>query len=258
MNRPALLLLLLCAALAPCASLDADGWTDRLGLKFRDDCQEYNGFIASVFAWASSLFGLRPHTGAVCESQEMRCPGATSVTALQVHFGRDDQYDRDYYDFKLRCGTAWQRYLGLRFESPDLEQEETVLCPGVKPASGVQVLRGRNRHGDQDFYGFKLRCAAAWQPLLGLAFDGHQETRTSTCPRGRVMRGLRVHRGFQDWGDRDSYEFQLLCEPESGSGAAPAQPRSTTFGSRGLGADETAEMLKELRASKFTEAAREL
>lgn len=42
-------------------------------------------------------------------------------------------------DFKLRCGTRWQPYLGLRFESPDKEQEENVLCPGIKPASGIQV-----------------------------------------------------------------------------------------------------------------------
>ena len=214
--------------------------------------------VASLTAWLGSFFGLRAHTGEVCESKEMRCPADTSVTALQVHFGRDERYDRDFYDFKLRCGTRWQRYLGLRFESPNKEQEESVLCPGIKPASGIQVLRGRQKHGDKDYYGFKLRCAAQWQPLLGLEYEGHQETKVATCPRGHVMRGLRVHRGFLDWGDRDSYEFQLLCEPESGSGAAPAQPRSTTFGSRGLGADETAEMLKELRASKFTEAAREL
>ena len=44
-------------------------------------------------------------------------------------------------DFKLRCGTRWQRYLGMRFESPDFEQEEGVLCPGIKPASGIQVGR---------------------------------------------------------------------------------------------------------------------
>ena len=27
--------------LAGSASLDADGWTDRLGLRFKDDCQEH-------------------------------------------------------------------------------------------------------------------------------------------------------------------------------------------------------------------------
>ena len=127
--------------------------------------------VASLTAWLGSFFerlGLRAHTGEVCESKEMRCPADTSVTALQVHFGRDERYDRDFYDFKLRCGTRWQRYLGLRFESPDKEQEESVLCPGIKPASGIQVLRGRQKHGDKDYYGFKLRCAALSHQRAGL------------------------------------------------------------------------------------------
>jgi len=90
------------------------------------------------------------------------------------------------------------------------------------------------RHGDKDYYGFKLRCAQ-WQPLLGLEYEGHQETKVATCPKGHVMRGLRVHRGFLDWGDRDSYEFQLLCESAE---APPPFPtggaRTTVFGSRQL------------------------
>lgn len=36
------------------------------------------------------------------------------------------------------------------------------------------------------------------------------------------MRGVRVHRGFQDWGDVDTYEFQLLCAEASYGMASPA------------------------------------
>ena len=231
-----------------CCSMGAaiqGGWTSRMGLQFRDDCQEHLGLVASMTAWIGSFFGLRSHTGEVCESKEMRCPADTSVTGLQVHFGRDERYDRDFYDFKLRCGTRWQRYLGLRFESPHKEQEESVLCPGIKPASGIQVLRGRQRHGDKDYYGFKLRCAAQWQPLLGLEYEGHQETKVATCPRGHVMRGLRVHRGFLDWGDRDSYEFQLLCE--LAEAATQGGGRTTTFGGRQMDSDAKAQLMRELR-----------
>ena len=88
------LLILCCCSMA--AAIQADGWTSRLGLNFRDDCQEHIGLVASMTAWFSSLFGMRPHTGEVCESKELRCPADTSVTALQVHFGRDDRRDRDY------------------------------------------------------------------------------------------------------------------------------------------------------------------
>ena len=119
------LLVVFCCCCSMGAALQ-DGWTSRMGLQFRDDCQEHMGLIAAVSAWFGSFFGLRSHTGEVCESKEMRCPADTSVTALQVHFGRDERTDRDFYDFKLRCGTRWQRYLGLRFESPSKEQEEHI------------------------------------------------------------------------------------------------------------------------------------
>lgn len=243
---------LLVLALAGSASLDAEGWTDRLGLRFKDDCQEHANVIVAVFAWASSWLMARfgSQAGGACESRQFECAGGMSVTGLQVHFGRDDTRDRDFYDFKLRCGTSWQRYLGLRFESPDLEQEESVLCPNIKPATGIQVLRGRNNNGDKDWYGFKLRCDGQWKPVQGLAFDGYQETRTATCPKGKVVQGFRAHRGFQDWGDMDSYEFQLNCGVDGAARLPPRQPepRSTTFGSRGYyGAAEKAQLLKELR-----------
>ena len=120
------------------------GWTSRMGLQFRDDCQEHLGMVASLTAWLGSFFGLRAHTGEVCESKEMRCPADTSVTALQVHYGRDDHYDRDFYDFKLRCGTRWQRYLGLRFESPSVWKsnscgDDASMAWGVRNLISTQV-----------------------------------------------------------------------------------------------------------------------
>ena len=74
-------------------------------------------------------------------------------------------------------------------------------------------------------------CGKTWadQPL-GLAFDGLRETRSATCPAGAAIAGLRVHRGFQDWGDLDTYEFQLFCTtPPAGSG----KPSSGNNGERG-------------------------
>ena len=49
---------------------------------------------------------------------------------------------------------------------------------------------------------------------LGLPFDKLKETRSSSCPMGRAVGGLRVHRGYQDFGSYDTYEFQLQCLPE--------------------------------------------
>ena len=65
-----------------------------------------------------------------------------------------------------------------------------------------------------------------------------------------VRIGLRVHRGFLDWGDRDSYEFLLLCEAAEAPAGVPvgAGGRTTTFGSRIPG--DTQRMLKELHEMK--------
>ena len=95
-------------------------------------------------------------------------------------------------------------------------------------------------------YTFKLRCAKQWRDLIGLPFEALRETRSATCPHGRSVSGIRVHReqapqthsapatldwllghwpiahlsqplasrasgGFQDWGSIDTYEFQLQC-----------------------------------------------
>jgi hypothetical protein len=141
-------------------------------------------------------------------------------------------------------------------------QTEAAICPSGSSVTGVQVMRGRNDRLDQDFFNFKLRvrdagsrplpaCAALRRELLrvrarsqcgkqwaeqplGLAFDGLRETRSATCPAGASIAGLRVHRGFQDWGDADTYEFQLYCTSPSPTGrSGGAAPRNGGTGGAG-------------------------
>lgn len=102
-------------------------------------------------------------------------------------------------------------------DNPDHEEKEAGICPGGTSVTGVQVMRGRNGRRDADYFNFKLRCGKQWASMpLGLAFDGLRETRSATCPSGASLAGLRVHRGFQDWGDLDTYEFQLFCTSPPG------------------------------------------
>lgn len=190
-------------------------WTDRLGLRFTDDCQEevgLAGLLSWLLAWVTR--GGQQRSGH-CESREMRCAVGQKLTGLQVRYARLERGDRDLYDFRPRCGTAWQAWLGLRFPDAgaDHMQSEAAICHDAGASvTGVQVMRGRNDRRDQDYYNFKLRCGKQWAAMpLGLAFDGLRETRSATCPVGSATAGLRVHRGFQDWGDVDTYEFQLFC-----------------------------------------------
>jgi len=193
----------------------ADGsWSERLGLYFRDDCQEdtgLHGLLIWLISWVARHGQQR---SGHCESKEMRCAAGSKVTGLQVRYARLEQGDRDLYDFKPRCGTSWQSWLGMRFpgnSEADLTEAEADICTTGTSVTGVQVMRGRNDRRDWDYYNFKLRCGKQWAEPLGLAFDGLRETRSATCPSGSSVAGLRVHRGFQDWGDLDTYEFQLFC-----------------------------------------------
>jgi hypothetical protein len=94
-------------------------------------------------------------------------------------------------------------------------------------------MRGRNERRDWDYYNFKLRCNKAWEKHpLGLAFDGLKETRSATCPKDSAVAGLRVHRGFQDWGDVDTYEFQLFCSA-AGPGGKGSSSAATEDGNSG-------------------------
>ena len=243
-------LLLLCVTGATAQSSSWYGshegsWSDRLGLHFRDDCQEESGirgFFVWIMAWATRSGQQR---SGHCESKEMRCAADTKITGLQVRYARLEQGDRDLYDFKPRCGTTWQSWvrvamhetqnlwrspyrsnlansplscyhttieqLGMRFpRESDHAMAEAALCPDGTSMTGVQVSRGRNDRRDWDYYNFKLRCGKHWAEPMGLAFDGLRETRSATCQSGSWVAGLRVHRGFQDWGDLDTCTLDCL------------------------------------------------
>ena len=223
----------------------APGWTERLGLSFSNGCEEYRG-LESLFAWASHfLGGATPSASGHCETKEVSCPGEAPVTGLRVRCGVCHHHfacaphrtgissalctarsghvkksgNRELYDFKLRCASRWMpRFLGLRFDVREDLAEAAGVCPDGGAITGVQVMRGRSERGlgggARDYFNFKLRCESGkWLAPLRLPFDSLKETRSATCPRGRAVTGVRVHRGFRDWGDVDTYEFQLLCLP---------------------------------------------
>ena len=189
-------------------------WTDRLGLSFTDDCQESRGLFA-IFAWAESWIsgrGGRQRSGN-CETKEASCPPGVAVTGLRVrsmHARRGG--NREWYDFSLRCGAKWTgAWLGLAFDArPQDATLASGACPDGVQLTGVQVMRGRSDGPNaRDYYTFKLRCQRDWMSIVGLPFDTLRETRSATCPSKRSVGGIRVHRGFQDWGSVDTYEFQV-------------------------------------------------
>lgn len=189
------------------------GWTQRLGLSFSDDCQEHAGLVA-MWAWASSWISGRQgkQRSGHCETRSMSCPAGLAVTGIGVRSGRNRKSgSRELYDFRLRCGedgslTDW---MGLRFDAK-ADDHGAGVCPEGDLLTGVQVMRGRG--GGRDYYNFKLRCNKLWKSVVGLPFDSPRETRSATCARGSYVVGVRVHRGYQDWGSLDTYEFQLKCE----------------------------------------------
>ena len=78
--------------------------------------------------------------------------------------------------------------------------------------TGVEVKRGRREIGDRDTYDFKLQCSGVWQSFMGMKFGGLQEAAQKECPTGDGSSGIKVYRGFIDWGDKDLYEFELNCK----------------------------------------------
>jgi len=229
------------------------GWTDRLGLKFTDDCQEHAGIVA-IWAWVDSWLSGRQgkQRSAHCETKEMTCPTGTAVTGLAVKSGHMRRGgSRELFDFQLRCGLEGQLtgWMGLRFDMKASEYGAAV-CPAGDELSGVQVMRGRG-DGGKDTYNFKLRCGAAWRSVVGLAFESPRETRSATCKRESHVVGVRVHRGFQDWGDVDTYEFQLKCEADGQTEESRMQRSSLSASSisemlSSLGSDEAWQLLSSL------------
>jgi hypothetical protein len=188
------------------------GWTDRLGLRFSEDCQEHAGIVA-FFAWAESWLSGRhgKQRDGHCETKEMRCPEGLAVTGLAVKSGHTKRSgSRELFDFQLRCGShgALTGWMGMRFDTKASEHGAAV-CPAGTALTGLQVMRGRGE--GRDMYNFKLRCDREWRSVVGLPFDALKETRSATCRRESTVVGVRVHRGFQDWGSVDTYEFQLKC-----------------------------------------------
>jgi len=74
------------------------------------------------------------------------------------------------------------------------------------------VKRGRREWGDKDTYDFKLQCSGVWQSFIGMKFGGEQEQAFKECPSGEGSSGIKIFRGFVDWGDKDLYEFDLNCK----------------------------------------------
>mmetsp|Transcript_7847 Transcript_7847/g.24566 ORF Transcript_7847/g.24566 Transcript_7847/m.24566 type:complete len:266 (-) Transcript_7847:101-898(-) len=219
---------------------DSATWTMRLGRRQRDVCQESTGLLrllSAMWGWVSGS------EGGPCEVREAVCDDSL-VTGLSVRNSatRLKGSDRDFYDFKLQCSGGWtSRWMGLRFEGDGDDVTKSMACPG-EAVTGIEVIRGRVEKTDRDYLEFKMRCGRRWTGLLGLPFEGGgliPDSRTATCPKGCIADGLRVTRGFQDWGDVDSYDMQLRCrclDAAKGEGeGAVGQKGPTLFEARAIG-----------------------
>lgn len=208
---------LLCCSLPSAISVSSaaddawGGWTERLGLTFADDCQERSG-LGALLAWAGTWLSGKPnrqHSGH-CETREMSCPAGLAVTGLGVRSGHVRKSgNRELFDFRLRCGPAGDltNWMGLRFDAK-AEEHGAAVCSAEDALTGVQVMRGRGR--GRDSYMFKLRCNKEWRSVVGLPFESLRETRSATCARNSYVVGVRVHRGFQDWGSVDTCARTLM------------------------------------------------
>eukprot|EP00908_Phaeocystis_cordata_P019726 Transcript_31326.p1 GENE.Transcript_31326~~Transcript_31326.p1 ORF type:complete len:402 (-),score=195.63 Transcript_31326:109-1272(-) len=159
-------------------------------------------------AWTGML-GLEFASDRPTETKSLHCPSGF-ITGIRVRYGRTRQEDRDLYDFKLKCGNRWTSWSGLWFKS-EVEDKEWE-CPSKMYVTGMEVKRGRREFGDRDTYDFKLQCSGVWQSYLGMKYHGHQEEKRQECPNGEGTSGLKVFRGFVEWGDKDLYEYDLNCK----------------------------------------------
>jgi hypothetical protein len=159
-------------------------------------------------AWTGAL-GLTFESNRPVEAKSLFCP-IGFITGIRVKYGRTREEDRDLYDFKLKCGLRWTSWSGLWFKN-EIE-DKTYECPSKMYVTGMEVKRGRREFGDKDTYDFKLQCSGVWQEYMGMKFGGHQEQAGTECPSGEGTSGLKVFRGFVEWGDKDLYEFELNCK----------------------------------------------
>jgi len=159
-------------------------------------------------AW-TGLMGLQFESNRPIETKSLHCPSGF-ITGVRIRYGRTRQEDRDLYDFKLKCGNRWTAWSGLWFKNE--VEDKTWECPSKMYVTGVEVKRGRNDWSDRDTYDFKLQCSGVWQSYMGLKFGGLQESANKECPAGEGISGLKVYRGFLEWGDKDLYEYDLNCK----------------------------------------------
>ena len=154
-----------------------------------------------------------PHTANALQAEwdgTAECHEDGFITGLRIRYGRTRQEDRDLYDFKLKCGTRWTSWSGLWFKNE--VEDKTWECPSKMYVTGLEVKRGRSDWNDKDTYDFKLQCSGVWQSYMGMKFSGLQETHNKECPAGEGISGLKVYRGFLEWGDKDLYEYELNCK----------------------------------------------
>ena len=159
-------------------------------------------------AWTGVL-GLTFDSNRPIESKALHCPSGF-LTGIRVKYGRTRQEDRDLYDFKLKCGNRWTAWSGLWFKNE--VEDKTMECPSKMYVTGVEVKRGRNDFTDRDTYDFKLQCSGVWQSYIGMRSSKEQEIAAGECPSGEGTSGIKVYRGFVEWGDKDLYEFELNCK----------------------------------------------
>ena len=159
-------------------------------------------------AW-TGVMGLTFDSNRPIESKSLHCPSGF-LTGIRVKYGRTRQEDRDLYDFKLKCGTRWTSWSGLWFKNE--VEDKTMECPSKMYVTGIEVKRGRNDWTDRDTYDFKLQCSGVWQSYIGMRSSKEQEIAAAECPSGEGTSGIKVYRGFVEWGDKDLYEYELNCK----------------------------------------------
>jgi len=159
-------------------------------------------------AW-TGIMGLTFDSNRPIESKSLHCPSGF-LTGIRVKYGRTRQEDRDLYDFKLKCGNRWTSWSGLWFKNE--VEDKTMECPSKMYVTGIEVKRGRNDFTDRDTYDFKLQCSGVWQSYIGMRSSKEQEIAAAECPSGEGTSGIKVYRGFVEWGDKDLYEYELNCK----------------------------------------------
>jgi len=159
-------------------------------------------------AW-TGLMGLTFDSNRPIETKALFCPSGF-INGIRVKYGRTRKEDRDLYDFKLKCGTRWTSWSGLWFKNE--VEDKTYECPSKMYVTGVEVKRGRNEFTDRDTYDFKLQCSGVWQSYIGMRSSKEKEIASAECPSGEGTSGLKVYRGFMEWGDKDLYEYELNCK----------------------------------------------